>query len=448
MRPVLSLVLTLGACAPDIHLGSKDDDPVVVDDSDDAVAVGQPDIEVGVSALAFGTVGPGCPTSRTVAVGNVGDRRLEIGHLGVDGADQPAFTLDGAPTLPLRLRPGEWVDLTLTLSSEALGPLDDATFTIRSDDPDEPTTTVALTGEVMGPAAVEQIELQNQPVPVDLLWVVDYSCSMETELEELGNHLPGFLRDFADLGLDWRMAVTGAGENCGEAYGPVLDASMAVDAVITSFDAQTLGVLRGGDGCVQEQGFGGASAFVVTHPDFLRPDANFAVVVVADEEDQTYVPVRTFTTWLAGLKGGDATRVSFSGMVGPRVGLPLCDACPLGSHPEADACISPLYHAAIDQTDGAWGDLCSFDFAPMLTHLSRRASGLWVRVALTHRPADPLSIVVTTLDGAAVPRRGRDGWTYDAGRNVIEFHGAAIPGAGGGVTIAYTPVATCPVPSP
>jgi hypothetical protein len=52
------------------------------------------------------------------------------------------------------------------------------------------------------------------------------------------------------------------------------------------------------------------------------------------------------------------------------------------------------------------------------------------------QPADPGSLIVT-VNGQPVIRDAQQGYSYDAGRNIISFNGASIPDPGQEIVIDY-----------
>jgi uncharacterized repeat protein (TIGR01451 family) len=105
-----------------------------------------PEIEVTPSAVDFQVVPVGGTGSATVAIGNGGDHPLAIEGLAVGGGP---FVIDGGPTAPFAIEPGGSVEVPVVFSPTGPRPFA-GTLTIGSDDSDEPTVTVALTGRAPG----------------------------------------------------------------------------------------------------------------------------------------------------------------------------------------------------------------------------------------------------------------------------------------------------------
>lgn len=442
MRWLLPICL-LAACAPDVRIAPKPtDDPDIPGETDEAAEVAQPDIDTTAPSLDVGAHVPDCPGDAEISVGNVGDARLNLQLVTVEGDDADAFSIVAPDALPDRLAPGAWTPITVAFVGTERRTYA-ADLVIRSDDPDEASLRLPLTAEVPDPVDAEELFIQEDPAPTDILWVMDYSYSMDTERERLSDEIGTFFGDYVDIGLDWKLAVTSADQDCGQPMGDLMDSTWDPQDAVDEFTWQTT-TFRPSSGCIgsYEQGFGGASAFIGAHPDFLRTDANFAVVVVSDEIDQTPTTVPIFAAWLASLKGGSMQRVSFSAMVGPFIGNPFGNACPLGSPPEANAFPAPRYHNAIDQTGGVWGDLCAFAFEPFLRHLAATAAGMWVEVKLQAAPE--ASTITVEIGGVPLAQGKPNGWTWRKGDKTLTFHGDGVPDPGDAVVVSYTVPETCP----
>ena len=118
-----------------------------------------PDIVVDPLLIDFGQVDLGMSPSDTVAVSNVGGASLTVSALTLSGSSD--FSLS-APTLPGTIAPGQtkYVTVIYTPSDEIA---DTGTLTVVSDDPDEPSVDVSLSGE-----SSDQPDIDVDP------WTVDF----------------------------------------------------------------------------------------------------------------------------------------------------------------------------------------------------------------------------------------------------------------------------------
>jgi hypothetical protein len=435
MRRLVPVVALLAGCTDNVYIKPLDTDVPVPIDTDPGLAIGQPDIEVTPTEIRFPALPLECATDpRTVTITNVGDADLVLDSVELKGAGVGAFSLD-RPNNPV-IPPGASRTVELGFLAHQFVEYDPK-LVIESNDPDEPTVRVSLWGAGSQAAYLEDLFVQESAAGVDVLWLVDNSGSMSEELNRLGRSFDAFISTFVNLGLDYHVVVAASSDEsdaCRKFRGPVITPAMSQADAIAEFDAQA--TLQ--SGCGEESGFDGARG-ALGDPDnlatgFLRPNATLAVIAVSDEEEQASDGIRPadFATWLASLKGGDASKVSFSALTGPATGTVF--GCPLFSGSDAEP--APRYHAAIRATGGVWGDLCHFDVRPFLANVSYVAAGLEYRFPLTDTP-EPTTGITVTVDGVAVPYGITDGWTYDPDSNSVELHGASIPDPGAAIVVRY-----------
>lgn len=436
-RLLALLPLVLAACAEDIRIAPKPDD-LPDEDTDDGLAVLQPDITVSPMELRFGIRPPSCdPLEHTITVRNDGEAPLDVTNIRLGGTGRVAYTIDFTAQ---SLDPGQEFQATISFQPNNEIPYNGALVEVLSNDPDEPQVDVDLRGEG-GPAVFrEELFIQEQQSDVDVIWAIDNSCSMSEEVDELNARFPTFIQAFANLGLDFQIAAIPAdGNTTCATFTEVIDKN--TPDPVTAFTDQTAAILSGqvGASCYGEEGFAATRAALQANPNFLRPDATLAVIAVSDEPEQSGESAQSFVNWLQGRKPSP-NDVSFSAMVGPASGQGGFGfgACPNNSHPDADAEAAPRYHAAINRSGGVWGSLCTFDFDPFLRHTSFVAAGLEFRFELTDVPFSfsPAAIDVL-VNGQPVDWGLPNGWTFDPDTNSIEFHGTSIPGPGASIVITY-----------
>lgn len=166
------------------------------------------DIAVTPDEMPFGAWVTDCPTSpRTITILNEGGAGSVLHVSSVTLADDRMF---GA-TLPepVDLGAGERVSVPVWFAPTALGDFQ-TDLVIVSDDVDEPELRVRLDGEGSDAAQVEVTDRWDLDAAqkVDVLWVVDNSCSMADEQASLGQAFQRFVDTFFGLTVDFRIGVT------------------------------------------------------------------------------------------------------------------------------------------------------------------------------------------------------------------------------------------------
>ncbi len=160
----------------DIIIASNDPDEPEVMIPAHLQVTGAPDIVVSEDTMDYGSVIIDSSFTDTLIVSNEGTDVLTVSDI---VSDNPDYTVD---TTSFSLAPEESQEVLVTFTPSTLGQIT-GTLTITSNDPDEPTVTVALIGE--GVTGIEEIELdvpkifsvsQNYPNPFNHQTVIHYAC--------------------------------------------------------------------------------------------------------------------------------------------------------------------------------------------------------------------------------------------------------------------------------
>lgn len=258
---------------------------------------------------------------------------------------------------------------------------------------------------------------------VDVLWVIDDSCSMAEEQASLAANFRGFFDYFASSGLDYHIASVStdmdslwAGRLRDTGVGNWIDVS--VEDPIRAFEQS---VVLGTAGSGAERGRD--AVFKALDPSgglvsgwnggFYREEANLAVVVISDENDDSVdISVDDFASWLTSLKA-DPSMVSFSAIVG----LPTAVGGMGGMTCYTATSAGVDYLAVKSRVGGMQFSICDQDWAPALDQLGMHAAGLRSEFFLSEVPVeDTLEVVI---DGE-LSEPVLD-WRYMGERNSILF---------------------------
>lgn len=145
-----------------ISLDSGDED-IAIDNiriSGDEAAMPMPEIDVTPTSLAFGTVEVGMSSTLDVTINNTGDAALSISNVEVSGA---GFSL--ASLVPTTVAAGGSETVTVRFEPASAGAAS-GTLTISSDDADEPSVQVSLSGTGEDPVTPEP-EIDVDPLAVE-----------------------------------------------------------------------------------------------------------------------------------------------------------------------------------------------------------------------------------------------------------------------------------------
>ncbi len=298
---------------------------------------------------------------------------------------------------------------------------------------------------------------QNSAAEIDVLWVIDNSESMAQEQQGLGESFQSFIATLASSNVDYHIGVIST-DPADEGFlhtGPSNVPYLTRDTPIADevfLENVTVGI----NGARAEQGMAttamalgkpGAWApgdpVTPPNPTFLRDEAALFIIMVSDEEDNSYGPVDYYRRLFESYKGpGNEARISVSAIVGPASDdeQGCYDAMRGSAQPGA------RYIDLAGQTGGVFASICS-DFNSSLENLSITAAGLKAIFQLTGRPNTNArldcpgvasSAFCVRVNGTPVaPGNAVDGYTFDKDKNAIVFGVHDVPPPEAKVTVAF-----------
>ena len=310
--------------------------------------------------------------------------------------------------------------------------------------------------------ALTQFEAQDlfyqEPAgEVDVVLVVDNSCSMQSYQQKLGENFDSFLSYLEEGQVDYHIGVltttievpepaptygcTAADvaeiPEGGNLVGGVVINPETASADTVFQDLVNVGVCGTGYEMGLESAYRALSPPLSVEENFnlLREDAMMSVIFVSDEEDNSPWPVDDYVNYFRELKGlEDRSAVNVSA-------LAVLDANDCSAQQIASGgTVGTRYIDAATETDGLLGNICDTDFADILTELSYRASRLRDTFYLTRLPA-PGSLVVVVADEEIPCDAGE--WSYQTegeGNDLvgkIVFARDSLPPPDSSITVSY-----------
>lgn len=383
----------------------------------------------------FGNIKLGCGSSgRTVQVFNTCGSPVRLASVGVVGAP---FAIAAAAAIPaggLVLQPSTSASVTVTYRPPDLGQ-HTGTLELRGQEGGSVRTfPVPLRG--VGDTTGTTVESYVQPPQsmADVLFTIDDSCSMADEQLALGNNFTAFMRYATLASVNYQLAVvttndsgTNGGAFVTRANEPLILSNATPD--VANVFRRRVDVGTGGAGIERPLSttLKALTPPLITgpHQGFLRSDANLAVIVVSDAEDQSAEPISYYVTRLPLVKGVARRHQVTISVIGPF--SPVSMTCMTEGQD-----MTGRYDAVIQATRGVKQTICKSDWASDLEQLGRTALGPR-NTFFVRNPPDTLQPVDVTVNGQAVS----NAWTYDPTANTIVFADGQQPGAGTTVTITY-----------
>lgn len=373
--------------------------------------------------LDLGLVQQGCVSgSKPITLYNVCG--LPITVTGVSGPALP-FRLTTTPfgNGPVTIDPGSLARLAVAVAPQATGPLSDVVRIESVEAGAMHTEGVALRAQA-DPFGVQSDVFTQGDAQVDILFVIDDSCSMGDEQQELASNFAAFLSSASQSSGDWRIGVTttdvfGVRGLLAREPGAVPWLTPATPNVAGLF-AQRVRVGVNGSGFEQPLA---AMQLAVTEPNlsganrgFLRGNAALAVVIVTDAVEQSPNSVGSYLAAVRAAKGNRNELVSVS-VVGPFT--------PPGAGCSTEGAVdSGRYATAIQATNGVTSDICTQNWASDLQAISRSVFGARKAFELSGTARSTADVTVR-INGSVVT----GGWAYSAALNAVVFSSPPPPGA-------------------
>jgi len=290
--------------------------------------------------------------------------------------------------------------------------------------------------------------MQSVAPVVDVLFVIDNSCSMGDDQAELSQNAPAFMDWFEGSGLEYHIGITSTDMIAPNHRGKLQPIPGESDLWIDQNTQDPVEKFRqaavlGSGGAFPERGIDGCYHALETEDGgnnrgFQREDSALHAIAITDEDDFSLdIAHSEFIRWFDGLRN-PADR-SFSAIHNPFPGAS-------GS--------GYKYGAAAEELDGEVWDINATSWAEMLDILGLKATGRRAEFFLSQQPHDSTIIVeveVQTNDGSfAIVRpleaefddEGRllsGGWKYSSIRNSIVFYDYLPPDLAI-ISVTYAPL--------
>ena len=385
-------------------------------------AAGNLDVFTRPAAVDFGAMGLGCaPAVQDVSLINAGTYNVTIDHFALTSTSAELKVQNGITT-PLQLPAGSIRSFRVTYQAQDFD-RDEGFVEIGVS-----AFSFALTVPLVGrgsptPRTTDRFE-QVTNEDVDVLFVIDDSCSMSDDQAALAANFLSFIQQADVRQVDFQIGITTTTvyPQPGALVGPVM--SRGTVGLEQEFQRQaSVGI----NGSGFEQGLEGmlgvfqaADRNQQPQASLLRAGAGLVVIVVSDEDDQSQAPVTVYFNQLRQRARAGYTTAMVTGQASG------CQSPATGS-----AAPGQRYEEFARLTGGLSESICS-SWAQTLANIGQAAFGLKSRFLLS-REVDTAQPIEVTVDGRVV----RQGWQYDPADGSIVF--ATPPAEGAQIAVEYTP---------
>ena len=400
-------------------------------------------LEIVPSSMDFGSSKFGCSTpTRKIQVFNLGaakcQKSISVTKIGLAQGTTSEFRIMSAPPVPKTINAGENIEIGMSYKPKTVG-VDTGTLDIENNVQGQSPVTVPLVGEGVSTDDQKDVFKQLQRPLVDIMFVVDDSCSMGDDQNSLAKNFQSFINWAVRLNVDYQIMVTTtdttgrrAGSGCARGNPKIV--TPQTPNPIATFQTN---VRVGSSGSGIEKGLEAAYRGLIPpastgcNKGFYRQAASMSMIFVSDETDQSPQQVQFYISFFKSLKGFrnlDLMRASV--VVGPPP-----SGCRGSGGGAGFAQGAPRYWQVAKELKGVQESICSQNWSATLSNIGSITFGYRTQFFLS-RQADPKTLKVK-VNGTTVKEDPQDGWQYDATNNSVNFTKSQIPPPGATVQIEY-----------
>ncbi len=334
-----------------------------------------PELVVTPDHHVFGDTFVPCGASVDLTLENVGDEALVVTALDYTSGGMLSLDPASLPELPLTLDPGDSRSVTVAFEAATKGS-DSGRLDVTSNDP---RGIVSADQDGEGTYEQEVTEVFTEPgvPPVDVMLLIDNSCSMEMDnTDDVRRGIPDFL-DRLEQTADWQLVEVTLPSGCANG-GVLTPASPSVEQLLVNFafnsddsNPRTEKLFELADLALGKTGPGDCNE------GFLRPGALLHVIVLSDEPEQSG---RNASYWVSRLGSYVASpeHLVISGV------LDVNRFCGTGA---------AVYSTAVDQTGGSRLNICNASWGANFGDLASEVLA-GIRIYNLANEPDPASVVV------------------------------------------------------
>ncbi|MBW1880794.1 MAG: VWA domain-containing protein [Deltaproteobacteria bacterium] len=402
------------------HVTVYSDDVLAPEQRVDLIGYGAgPELQIDPPAYDFGAEFVGCGGEVEVFLRNIGDDDLII--TAIDYLETVGLlTMDDANVLPLTLEPSQetsvWIDFEALDQVAVTGQLD-----VTSNDP-RGVVSATQTGEGVFATTAEDTFVVPEDPPVDILFAVDQSGSMDWHASQLATAFSALIDAIGQVTSGWRIGVVTTDGGCFNS-GVLTTSTPNLQSTFASAVSLNGTTFNYTEKLFQLTQIAMSKTYAgQCNANFLRPNALLHIVLVSDEKEQSGITPASFVSTMQSYKSSPSL-VKVSGIICGPSGCGHADGWDTG------------YKDAVTLTNGVRLDVMATNWANNAQQLAAASLTSINRFELT-QTAHPGSIRVW-VDGT----EWTTGWHYDAATNEVVFD--TNPPPGGVVEVDYGVLVPC-----
>ena len=265
-------------------------------------------------------------------------------------------------------------------------------------------------------------ELITDSDPTDILWVIDNSGSMDKIQSNIVKNTELFMKDFVvNKTINWKMGLLSTDYD----YSPDKP-YLGFDDLFDYTSSDPVSVFQA---AVKKLGLSGAGTekmmepileHLKSYPDFLRPEAQLAVIMVSDEYEQTqdsYITKEDFLQELIRKKGSRRLLKFYAIMNAVDLNCPK-------DYSDQVNYFGSKYEYLVNETGGSYFKACADEFGKELSKISEDivSSLMNSKYYLDKRPK--VETIKVLFEGEEIPSvdpEGKRKWFYNQNLNCLVF---------------------------
>lgn len=271
-----------------------------------------PELEINPDPHDFGFEYIGCQTEQAIELHNVGGDELIIDQIEYDGDKSLWLKKSEIPKLPIHLMPGEVTEVLVGFQPQS-ETTDMGKLKVHSNDPREWVKSTQLgDGEYF--EVIEDVFTVPEAPPVDILFAIDQSCSMDDDNARLASNFSNFISKITTVTTGWRIGVVTKNDGCFK-YG-------YLDSATPNYTSKFNNSVLADDGGTNTERLLTLSRDALNqtasgrcNSGFLRSGALLHVIMVSDEPEQSSTSWSNLVTQLQ-LYKSDPSEVKLSAVAG------------------------------------------------------------------------------------------------------------------------------------
>ena len=254
---------------------------------------------------------------------------------------------------------------------------------------------------------ITDVRFQSPPTEVDILLIVDDSCSMEDEQTKLSAGFAEFVEFFDVADVDYHIGITTTDMDDPDKRGRLVgDVPIITRDTPDAEQVFSDNVKVGIEGSGSERGLDAAARALgetLTAGDnagFFRSEALLSVIFVSDEEDASHYGVNDYINYFRDLNG-QRNREDFnaSALIGVSSENLEPEDCGISSlNPNAGARAAHRYWDVAHQTGGVVASICEDEFAEVVNRMGLASSRLLDVFPLQQQPQQDSLRVTLYMD--------------------------------------------------